>query len=159
MSYTILTPQMVLRVYKELEERGERPSCPKVAEELKNQGIVSPKTGDAFSRQTIRNQLSQTPEGRAYLQAADRRRVARLPRPDPLIVNYDPDDTKWLQGGGIKAFVTTPYAVEKNPSMVTGRIVYGDLPISIAAKAGTIFVVERGKDGRRKLGKYNVTKT
>ena len=40
MSYTILTPQMVLRVYKELEERGERPSCPKVAEELKNQGIV-----------------------------------------------------------------------------------------------------------------------
>jgi hypothetical protein len=155
----ILTPQLALRIFRELQERGERPSCNMVGRELAERGIVSPKTQRPYSRQAVRNNLSRTPEGRAYLQASDRRRVARLPRPDPLIVNYDTEDTKWLQEAGIRAVVTTPYHVERNPSMVTGRIVYGDIPVSIAAKAGTVYTVGRDREGKRKLFKYNVTVT
>jgi len=118
---------------KQVKERGGS-SCEAVALALKERGIYNVDTGRPYTRQAVRVMLSKTPEGRVLLDAPEKREHKQKPS---LIVDGRKGIVEWLRRKGLEyEQVSSP-----TPVQVEGRYVYGNLPLTVAVSARSVWLV------------------
>mgnify|MGYP006909294384 CR=1 FL=1 len=125
--------ESVIKVWKEMEREGLSPSTRTVSERLASMGIVSPRTGNPYTAQAIRNLFSKTPEGQVLLSSNSTH------NDQPIIVNTDPMATQWLRNHLTNAIIVQP----NNPKLfeiVTGRTVYGNVTMEVAIRAHRVML-------------------
>lgn len=126
--------QTVYNAYVDLLNREGRATCERVARSLGN----NPATGAPYTRQSIRTSLSQRPEGRALIEGK------YIPERQPIIVETRPSVLAWLQNNGFDKFqVVAPEEVTVD--LIRNRYVYGELPISLALHARSIWLPAIGQ--------------
>jgi len=132
----------------EIWDKLPKPSLRAVKEESGRLGYINPATNKAYSRQWIRVLLSKNVEGR--------RRLGRKPHKNrvPVIVEDRPQVLEWYRQHGFMGYRIIP-SIKVTVGDVEQRIVYGDVPLSIAHHAGSIYLVDI-KDEECPLKEYKV---
>lgn len=149
MSEKKLTNEICLKIWSKLD----RPSLAAVKRESERLGYINPKTGNPYSRQWIRVLMSETPEGRIRLGRPANSSALKSERRTPLIVEDRKEYLNWyIQHGFVGYTIVPPHKVDKD--MVKGRYIYGDIPVSLAVHARSVFLPELRKDGTCKLIEY-----
>lgn len=150
MAYKKLTNKVVMQVWNSLE----KPSLRAVKMETARLGYINPLTDKAYSRQWIRVLMSETPEGRMKLTSSPHSRRITPEIKTPVIVEKDRKVLDWyLQHGFVGYEIIPPDKV--TVASIEHRLVYGDLPVSLARHARTVWIPEL-KDGECHLLEYKV---
>ena len=148
-----LDNKTVMRYWNKLD----RPSLQAVRDATGKAGWINPASGNPYSRQWIRVLMSETPAGRAALgrptSSASLRVSTRRP---PLIVSDDTKILEWYRDNGMIGIeVISPDKVTVPD--VHNRYVYGDLPLTLALEARSVYMPTETSDGLR-LREYKVTR-
>ena len=147
-----LTAAVCLKVWNELP----KPSLRTVKIETGRRGYINPLTNNPYSRQWIRVLLSTTPEGRMKLGRPADSAPIRAERVKPVIVEDNQNMLAWYREHGFVGYtIISPDKVRVED--VRLRYVYGNLPLSIARHARSVWLPE-SKDGELCLTEYKVKK-
>jgi len=118
----------------------EKPSLAAVRTISGAHGYLNPDTGNPYSRQWIRILMSQTAEGRIKLGGREGS-VAFAQMGKPVIVEDRKEYLNWyLQNGFVGYTIIAPNKV--TVPLIQDKYVYGDLPISLARYARSVWLPE-----------------
>ena len=135
MAYKRLTNKVVMGVWNKLD----KPSLRAVKIETARMGYINPVTERPYSRQWIRVLMSETPEGRARLTSSPHSRKMTLKSRSPVIVEDNQKILAWYREHGFVGYQIIP-PDKVTVTSVEHRNVYGDLPVSIARYARSIWL-------------------
>ncbi len=131
--YDQLKPSELLKVIEEIEDAEETVTYQSIANHLPK----NPKTGKTFSREAIRLALKKFPEGRAIFSDVVRRKY--------VLSSKDKDRPPIIVLENADQFSTLDFEIvalkDITPQLVTGRDVYGDLPVSMASYAKSVYYI------------------
>ena len=148
-----LTNEVCIKLWNKLD----KPSLRAVREESGRLGYLNPDTGRPYSRQWIRVLLSETPEGRIRLGRPANSSALKKVRRQPLIVEDRKQYLNWyIQHGFVGYTIVPPNKVDAD--IVRDRYVYGDIPLSLAVFAQSVFLPELREDGSCVLTEYKLKK-
>lgn len=124
-----LTHDVILQAWNKVE----KPSLGKVSRYLAEQGYINATTNKPYSRQWIRVKLSERPEGRAKMGKGWK-------SPTPLIVEDRQGVLDWYREHGMLG-VERIAVHQVTVPLITRKYVYGDLPVSLALRAKSIWLL------------------
>ena len=132
-----LSNAVVMKLWKSLD----KPSLQRVKNLSGDKGYINPMTNKSYSRQWMRVLMSETPEGRMALgrPPSSERIIALQSQRIPLIVEDNTAILNWYIENGFTAYETISsdkVTLEK----VENRYVYGDIPVSLAIYARSVFL-------------------
>ena len=153
MSDKKLTNKVCLQIWNKLD----KPSLRAVKEESGRLGYLNPDTGRSYSRQWIRVLMSETPEGRVKLGRPANSSALKKVHRQPLIVEDRKQYLNWyIEHGFVGYTIVSPDKVTVD--LVDDRYVYGDIPVSCAVHARSVFLPDLRKDGSCVLTEYKLKK-
>ena len=135
MARKVLTNKVVMQVWNSID----KPSLRRVKEETGKMGYINPITERPYSRQWIKVLMSETPEGRMKLTSSPHSHRITPESKTPVIVEGNPKILAWYREHGFLGYpVIAPDKVTVQD--VAHRMVYGDLPVSLARHARSVWL-------------------
>lgn len=140
-----LTKEDILSAVERVQQEGKTLSYAELSRHLpKNQ-----RTGKSYSREFIRQMLRTFPEGIQLYAELSLKYVITHDNLPPIII---------IDSFGLSPFVGVEgehqYSTQLTPQKIAGRVVYGDLPVSLASYAK--YIVVKSVDGT--VYEFRVTK-
>ena len=145
-----LTNAVCLTIWNKLP----KPSLRAARSESERLGYINPITARPYTRQWIRVLMSETPEGRMKLGRPPGSASLHAEHKKPVIVEDNPKVLTWYREHGFLGYQIVP-PDKATVALVEHRMVYGDLPVSLARHARTVWIPEL-KDGECHLLEYKV---
>jgi len=134
-----LDSKVVMKFWNSLDD----PSLAAVRQISAAHGYLNPNTGRPYSRQWIRILMSETAEGRIKL--GGREKNASSCAGEPVIVEDRKEYLNWYVQHGFVGYQVIPPNKVTVP-LIEDRYVYGDLPVSMARYARSVWLPELDGD-------------